>query len=232
MSGYAGGLGDVGETAVAVVAKEGVGLGRVEAGMAEVGAAVDDAGAFGGGVPLDIVDDKEVEMAVAIVVEPSGADGPAAVVVKPGLRGDVFEAALAEVAIEGDAAEAGDEQIGEAVVVVVAGGGGDIVAGAGEAGGGGTVGKQEVTVVVEEAVGVSGGGLQAGGKGRAVGKEEVEEPVVIGVKDGDAAGHGGGQGVSGSFAREEGEGKVGRGDGESEEPESSSQVKVARTAPH
>ena len=64
------------------------------------------------------MDHPEVELAVAIVIEPAGGHGPLAAR-DAGLGGDVLEAAVAEIVVEDVAVDAGDEEVGVAVVVVV-----------------------------------------------------------------------------------------------------------------
>jgi len=139
--------------------------------------------AFAGG---GFVADEEVEMAVVVVVEPSGRlRGIEAE--EAGFLGDVGEGAVAVVAEErvgiaahvGEPGAAEDEDIDEAVVVVV---GLDQVEPAGEAeeaGFGGALGEGGVAVVDEEPE--LAGGTPGGG-------EDVEEAVVVEVVENDAAG--------------------------------------------
>ena len=86
--------------------------------------------------------------------------------------------------------EAGDEEIGMAVVVVVADGDAHVVSGAGEAGGVGYVGEDAVAVVAEEAVAILGSVFLQRGDIRAVGEEDVGASVAVVVEDGNASGHG------------------------------------------
>ena len=74
-----------------------------------------------GEIEVDIVGDKQVEQAVAVVVE-KGAAGAEAVawLEQAGLRGDIGEGAVAVVAVEAVLAVVGDEEVFEAIVVVVA----------------------------------------------------------------------------------------------------------------
>src|SRR5215813_9482526 len=69
-------------------------------------------------IPIHVSRDEEIETAIAIVVEPAGARGPA--VVHPGkLARDVTESTIAIVSIEAICFVSGDEEIDEAVVIVV-----------------------------------------------------------------------------------------------------------------
>ncbi len=70
-------------------------------------------------VKVDVVGDHEIDEAIAVVVAESGAGGPAAVG-DSGFCGHVGEGAVAVVAIENIPAEAGDVDVGPAIVVVVA----------------------------------------------------------------------------------------------------------------
>ena len=71
-----------------------------------------------GGIELHVASDEEIQAAVAIVVQPGGADGPT-FHVEAGLGRDVFERSVAAVAIERYVTVGGDQQIGVAVVVEV-----------------------------------------------------------------------------------------------------------------
>ena len=106
------------------------------------------------GVPLQVVADIEVEVAVVVQVGPGRRRRPVAVAAEPGTRGDVLEAAVAEVVVEGIGPPSGDEEVGAAVVVVVADGDPVPVAAGqrGQAGRGGGVLEPAVAAVAEEAV--------------------------------------------------------------------------------
>src|SRR5262249_25290225 len=140
VSGDAGALADVFESAVATVAIEGAREAFEVLGMAinaDAARGVATVAVVGGG-PLGVVDDPEIEEAVAVVVEPARGDGPEAAF-DAGLFGDVFEAAIAEISVERVAVDAGDEEVGATVVVVVGGRDAHGVAGSGHAGGLGDV---------------------------------------------------------------------------------------------
>ena len=146
-----------------------------------------------GGVPDDVVRDEQVQPAIVVVIQPAGRYRPHAAELRvgsgdAGLRGDVGEAAVAEVAVEGVALHAGDEDIGVAVVVEVADGDGRGIAFAGEARLGGDVGERHVAVIAKQAVIEFGAGLAEAGNGGAIGEEDVGAAVVVVVENGDAAG--------------------------------------------
>ena len=87
--------------------------------MAELRHAGDHALAFRGGVPANVVDDEQVEVAVVIDVEPGGACGPAPVVIDTAFSGDVSEGAIRLIAVEGDAAQSADQQIDAPIAVEI-----------------------------------------------------------------------------------------------------------------
>src|SRR5208282_757777 len=110
-------VGHVGEGSVAVVVIKAVRLGGV----------IERAGIVVGGIvlailgiELDVTPDEQIDAAVTIVVQPSGADRPA-IHLDTGLFGHVFERAVAAVAIENRSPIAGYEQIDKAIVVEVGG---------------------------------------------------------------------------------------------------------------
>ena len=106
---HAGRVAHVGEGSVVIIVVELGLLPFVVAGMA--------VGAIAGpvlaapeivlGRPLDVVGDQQVEPAVLVVIEPSGAGGPSAFVRDAGFGGDVGESSVAVVVIEDGAAVAG-----------------------------------------------------------------------------------------------------------------------------
>ena len=61
---------------------------------------------------------KTIDAAVAVVIQPGGADRPAGNL-DAGFRGHVLERSVALVAIQDRPAVAGDEQVHEAVVIVI-----------------------------------------------------------------------------------------------------------------
>ena len=119
---HAGFLAHVGERAVVVVVIEPDALTFVVVGMA-VGAVARPVLAAPEVVlrrPLDIVRDQEVEPAVLVVVEPSGAGGPLALVRHTCFGCDFGKSSVAIVVIKDRAAVTGDVQIRVAVVVEIA----------------------------------------------------------------------------------------------------------------
>ena len=136
--------------------------------------------------PAHVVDDQEIEPAVVVVVEPAGGRRPfAAADARP--LGDVFEAAVAAVAQQLVARDAGDEEIDVAVVVVVGGRRTHRVADAAHAGRRGHVGELHAAVVAIEPVGVGVAALGERGHLGAVGEEDVGPAVAVVVEDGHAA---------------------------------------------
>ncbi len=103
------------------------------------------------GRPAHIIADEEIEQAVAVVVEPDCGRAEGGAAGKPGGFRDIDERALAGVAKEAILADAGDEQVGEAVVVVIADGDAHAVHFDVEPGGFGDVGERAVAIVVIEA---------------------------------------------------------------------------------
>ena len=98
---------------------------------------------------IDIVDDHQIDKAVAVVVAECGARGPAPVG-NAGLCGHVGKRAIAIIAIENVAAQTGDVEIGPAVVVVIADRSAHGEAGRSQAGFCGDIGKRAVVIVVVE----------------------------------------------------------------------------------
>src|SRR4051794_14898096 len=122
-----GGGADIGEGAVSIVAIKGMDAAREPARAALDGNSLPGAIHVRTGlgdaihVELQIIGDEEIEVAVAVVVDPSAAGAPAGVITKQaGGFGDIAEGAIAVIFVELVLAVVGDEQIFEAVVVVVA----------------------------------------------------------------------------------------------------------------
>ena len=72
------------------------------------------------GVPLEVMADVEVQVAVVVQVGEGRRGRPVAVAPQAGRGRHVLERAVAPVMIEGIRPPAGDEQVGAAVVIVVA----------------------------------------------------------------------------------------------------------------
>ena len=111
---------DIREGAVAVVVEQHIGAaGVIERTGIVVG------GVIGAvlGIELHVAADEEIHAAVAVVIQPGGADRPARHI-QAGFGGDILEGAVAFVAIERDVAVAGDQQVHIAVVIEIGGDGG------------------------------------------------------------------------------------------------------------
>ena len=147
------------------------------------------------GIPDDVVGDEEVEPPVAVEVDEGGGDRPQRAVLRVAAReagglGDVLEGAVAVVAEERVAAQAGDEEVGVAVVVVVAGGDAEVVAPPGHARRLGHVGEGAVA----RCCGRGGSSMRGPSSPRramrrAVHDVDVEPAVVVVVEEGHARDH-------------------------------------------
>ncbi len=146
--GDAGLFADICEGAVAVVVEQHVGA----AGIIERAGIV--VGSIVGAVlriELHVASDEEIHAAVVIVIQPGGADRPARHI-QAGLGGDVFEGAIAFVAVQRDVAVAGDQQVHKAVVIEVGGDDGGAEEIPADAGLFGDVGEFAVAVVAIEMI--------------------------------------------------------------------------------
>ena len=146
---------NVGESAVAVVVEENIGIAR------ETARAAHDWNAFpltGGGfvgrgrlcgIKLDVIADEKVEMAVAIIVEECAACAPAhMLVIDAGLASDIGEGAVTVVVKKDVVSPETAEEIVPSVIVVVADADARLPAGAREAGLCGDIGKCSVAIVL------------------------------------------------------------------------------------
>ena len=138
-------------------------------------------------VGIDVAADEQIEVAVAIIVQPGGTAAPGTGG-HGGAGGDIREGPVALIAIELIAAVAGDVDVEEAVVIVVAHGdtGGEHAI-AGETGFGRYIFEFPVAQVAVE--GVAGGRLAVSQVG-SVSEEQVGEAVVVEVDDADAGAEG------------------------------------------
>ena len=188
------GLRDVGESAVAVVAEERV---RESLVVVRVAVVVHPPRAAQGlrlRVPDAVVGDEEVEVAVLVVVEEGRRHRPQGAVVGVGvlesrLRGRVLEGSVPLVAVEDVLAQPGHEEVGPAVVVVVGGRDAVVVAVSFQPRLLGDVLELETAQVAVEAVPEGRVRLVEIGHLRAVGEEDVEEPVVVEIEQGDTRDH-------------------------------------------
>jgi hypothetical protein len=136
---------------------------------------------------VHVVGDKEVEMAVAVVVEKCASGAKAiASVQQAGFGRHIGKCAVAVVAVEAVVAVVGEEQVLEAVVVVVADADAHSPAGIGESGFGGHIGKRAVAVVVIEPV---AGARRSAFERTAAEQEDVHPAVVVVVEEGASAAH-------------------------------------------
>ena len=124
--GDAAQLGDILKMAAAEVPVQGIGgggkLGRIAIDHEAARRIVTDGARRAG--PLDIVDDEEVEAAIAIIIEPTGGNGPRSAM-DSGLLSYLLKVLACDIAIEMAAAGSGDEQVYKTVVVEIGGSGAD-----------------------------------------------------------------------------------------------------------
>ena len=187
----AGLVGDVRERAVAVVVKQAIGVALVieRAGEGVGGEEL----ALGVGIELQVIAHKQIELAVAVVVDP-GRAGAEVRVLHARLGRHVRKGPVAVVVVEDRRTPVGHVDVFVAVVVVVAHGHAHAEALAAHARLRGDVGKSAVAVVAIEMV----GGVRAVGLGKlgdavnvaAADHVEVEQAVIV-VVDPGAAGTGG-----------------------------------------
>src|SRR5262249_22551743 len=128
---------------------------------------------------VEVVDDDEVEPAVAVVIDEADGGGPQRIP-EPGLIGDVLELAAAPVQEQLDAGVLGDDDVGQAVVVDVADGHAGVVAADPQAG---TL--RHVLELAAAQVPVQP--VDRGRAGAAGGEEvDVEQTVAVEVEQGHA----------------------------------------------
>ena len=192
----AGFVRDVSECAVAIIAIESVVQRQVKIGMA-VGAQAlfERAEGILVDLPMAVVDDKEIEQSIVVVVEPARSDGPHFLAM--GVRSSdagfgcyVGEGSVAVVAKELVAGNIGDEDVRIAVVVEVADGDAHAVACASDTRFFSDVGECAVMVIAEEAIPVSRCRLFKRRDLGAVDAVNVEKAVVVEVKQSDTGNHG------------------------------------------
>ncbi len=136
------------------------------------------------GGPANVIADKEIEEAVAVVIEPEGGGAEALLVEEAGFLRDVGEDAFASVVEEAALADAGDENVWEAVVVVVGDGDAHAVEFNVEAGGFGDVGECAVAIVAIE---LERGTLSlVAGPVHGIDEEDVWPAVGVVIKEGAA----------------------------------------------
>ena len=190
--GHAGGHRNVGET-VTIVAEQQVARARQAAratlhgdaavlatfAFAELGQAVE--------VEFDVAADKKVEVAIAVVVAESATRRPAA----DGdaeFGGQVFEGAVAPIAVKPVGAEIGDVEIASAVAVDIGRTNAHTPAGISDAGLVADVFEGAVAAVAVKGA-FGGGDVAAGFHGERVDEIEVGETVLVVIEGGHAAAH-------------------------------------------
>src|SRR5260221_3322835 len=142
------GGGDVFEGAVAAIVKEPAGFAAIGFRSAigfifSVEAAEDVM--FGG--PVDVVADEEVEMAVAVVVEPQRGGAESLASSEAAGLCHVYKGSFAGIAEQAVLADASDQNIREAIVVVIADGDAHAVEFDVESGGAGDIGEGAVAII-------------------------------------------------------------------------------------
>ncbi len=100
--------------------------------------------------PAHVVADEQVEQAVAVVIDPERGSAEPLAGLEAGGASDIGKFAVTVIAEEMALADAGDENVGEAVVVVIADGYAHAVHFDIEAGGAGDVGERTVAIVAIE----------------------------------------------------------------------------------
>ncbi len=134
---------------------------------------------------------EEIEVAVAVVIEPGAAGSPAVLfVVNPGLAGDVGESSVAVVVKQDVVSPEAAEQIVPAVVVIVADTDASLPTGAPQAGFLGDVGKGSVAIIFVEMRSGGLAGRPVGVEARAVGEIDVEPAIIVVVEERQAAAFG------------------------------------------
>ncbi len=144
---------------IAVVDEQLVGSRLVHLGMAVLAMPVAFAQRLVIDVPLQIVDDHQIEQSIVIDVDPRPGHGPERPVlgirlVEPSFRRDIGKGPVAIVVIERIAVDARDKNVFVAIVVVVSDGDAGVVAGSSQPSFLGDVGKVSVAVVFKEPVGI------------------------------------------------------------------------------
>ena len=136
-----------------------------------------------------VIGNEEIELAIAVEVEPAGGHTP--FIAPDGrLQRDIFKTAIAQIAIEHVAIKARDEEIDIAIIVEVTCGGTHGITFARKARLGCDIGKFPVAIVPKEAVLELGRILLERGQGSAVGEEEIRSAIAVVIKNCDPARHG------------------------------------------
>src|SRR5256885_946901 len=186
--------GNIGKGAVAVVVEQNVGVAGQTARAAHYGNAfpltlrrVSLGGSFFW-IELDVIADKEIETAVAVVVEPRTSGSPADLfVVDAGFARDISEGAVAIVVKKDVVSPEAAEEIVPAIVVVIADADARLPAGAGEAGLFRDVGEGSVAIVLVKMRGGSFAAWPVGIEARSVGEIDVQPAVIVVIEKSQSA---------------------------------------------
>src|SRR5271165_5264301 len=190
---------NVAKGSVAVVQEELIRLPLVELRMAVVSCPTKSAQRLGGVRPLHVIDDEKIEQAVVVHVDPGSRNCPVSSKLRIGtvqarvqsrFYGHVTKRTVAVVVVERAVVQAGNKEIGVAVIIVVCYGDAHVVARASQASRVGHVGEDAVTVVAKQAIAVFGRVFFQRGDVGAVGEEDVGTAVAVVVENGHSAGHG------------------------------------------
>ena len=193
MSGNAGGLRNVAERAVPVVVVKLIGQAVIVFRMT-VGA---DLACRAGRIflrrPGAVVDDKQIQQTIVVIIEPARRNGPwllpgAGVRQSRPLR-HVIERTIPTIAVQNVSIDTGDEQVGGAVIIVVGGRNAHGKPFPANASLGRHVGECAVAFVPVEAVVVGGIRFFQLRLAGSVHEVDVGPAVVVIVEDGDAGNH-------------------------------------------
>src|SRR6185312_11133887 len=151
--------GSVTEGPISVVEEQLVGSRLVHLGMAVLAMPVTFAQRLVIDVPLQIIDDHQVEESVVVHVDPGPGDGPEWTIlrielVQPGLRRDVGECSISIIVIKRVAVYTGYKNVFVTIVVIISDGNAGVVTSSSQASFLGDVGEMPVPVVLEEPVGI------------------------------------------------------------------------------
>src|SRR5207248_2847165 len=131
-------------------------------------------------IELDVIADKEIETAVAVVVQPRTSGAPADLfVVDAGFSRDIGEGAVAAVVKKDVVSPEAAKQIVPPIVVVIADAHARLPAGAGQAGPFCDVGEGSVAIVLVKMRGGGFAGWPVGIDAGSVGEIDVEPAVVV-----------------------------------------------------
>ena len=136
-----------------------LGFERVATGVSRVGPVQAEAGMVG--IPLEVMADVEIQVAVVVQVGEGRRGRPVAIAPQPGRGRHILERAVPAVMVKGIRPPAGDEEVGAAIVIVVAHGHAVAIplGRAGQARGLGDVLEAAVPAIPKEAVAPRGAGI-------------------------------------------------------------------------